>query len=177
MSKRKMFTGRYGFSLMETLIAVCIMSVLMGIAGLQYSVWIKRYNVEREIREMRADLMNARARAMMRNRRHFVDLADGQYTVYEDTYDASLGANSPDGDGTLQISSDAVIMRKPTHFIIDPSLGFGARRFYFNNRGLSSQNGSIWLSSDVKADYDCIVLFTTRINIGKWNGSTCKATL
>ncbi|HWR59628.1 MAG TPA: GspH/FimT family pseudopilin [Thermodesulfovibrionales bacterium] len=166
-----------GFALTETMVVICIVAILAGFAGLQYSFWMKRYNVEREIREMHADLMDARARALHSNRLHFVTFAGNRYTIYEDTSDGKDAVYTPDGDGSLQRTStgDAVIVEKQTDSVIDPRLGFGAKTFYFNKNGLSSLNGSVRLISDVEADYDCIALFSTRINVGKYNGSTCKS--
>ncbi len=166
-----------GFTLLETMIVVSVITVIAGIAGLQYSVWVKRYNVEREAREMYADFMNARARAMMRNRLHFVDLANGQYTIYEDTYDENLSSQTLDGDGKLQVTGDDVILHKRTRNAVESHIGSRATRFYFNSRGLSSANGSVRLTSDVVADYDCVIVYATRIHLGKWNGEKCRATL
>ncbi len=168
-----------GFTLTETMIAVCVITILVGLAGLQYSVWVQRYNVEREVREMYTDFMKARARAMQRNRLHYIDFVDSQYTIYEDSYDAALGESTPDGDGKLQKTApgDAAILQKRTHYVVESNFGAGATRFYFNSRGLSSANGSVRLTSDVVADYDCVIVFATRIHLGKWNGEKCRATL
>ena len=153
------------------------MAILFALAGIQYSVWMKRYNVEREIRDLHADLMNARVRAIGKNRLHFVTIAADKYTIYEDTYDDALSAYTQDGDGTLQatVPGDTVILQKRTDNVVVPSLGLGKTTFYFDNNGLSSRKGHIRLSSDVRADYDCIILSATRINVGQWNGSSCKA--
>ncbi len=166
--------GDNGFTLTETMIAVCVITILVGLAGLEYSVWMQRYNVEREAREMYADFMNARARAMQRNRLHFVYFADGQYSIYEDTKPV------PDGDGELDTASngDAMVLQKRPHNIVRANIG-GATKFYFKTSGLSSLNGSVRLISDVTAEYDCVVIYWSRLHLGRWDDSQlkCKATL
>jgi len=161
-----------GITLIELIVVVSVIGILVIALGFSFQGWMGKYKVESQIKEMYVDLMNARARAMQRNRVHFVDLPSAQpkqYTIYEDTNTA------PDGNGTLEAASDTQVLQKTTDYTIVPALAFGDTRFNFNKNGLVSHNGSIRLSSTVTPDYDCIVLFTTRINMGKWNGTDCVA--
>lgn len=179
MARGKKWGECDGFSFTETLIVICITAVVVGLAGHQYSTWIKKYNVERETRELLAELLNARARALERNRLHFVRFTDGSYTIYEDTYDGDLSSYSPDGDKSLQITEpgDTVIVRKRTGNPVVPGFGLHRTTIYFDGRGLPSLKGNLRFDSGVSADYDCIVISTTRMLLGRWNGSACKATL
>ena len=161
-----------GITLIELIIVISIIGILVVALGFSFQGWIGSYNVERVIKEMHIDLMNARARAVERNRTHFVDLPVAQpkqYTIYEDTNPV------PDGNGILETASDASILQKNMDHTIIPAMSFGVRRFSFNKNGLVSNNGNIRLSSTVTPDYDCIVLFATRINMGQWNGTDCIA--
>ncbi len=173
----KKIKGNSGFSLIELLIVVSVAGILMAIAGVQYSAWVTKAGVEREIRAMYVDLMNTRLRAMQRNRLHFVDFSvNNQYTVYEDTYDGMLSTYTPDGDGSLQKTSpgDTIVLQTRTKNSIIPDLTSGLKIFYFDRNGLPSLTGDIRLSSSVSPDYDCILLAQTRINLGKWDGTTCN---
>lgn len=157
-----------GFSLIELIIVIAIIGVLFALAGIEFNNWIKRYNVESEIKEMYVDLMNTRARAMQRNRTHFIIFATNTYTVYEDTNPA------PDGDGTLQTGSDTQVASL-SRTIQDTINWTGSGNISFDSRGLASPAGSLYLSTTSVPEYDCIVVYYTRLNLGKWSGSNCDA--
>lgn len=172
--------GDGGFSMTELLAVLAIASALIGLAGLQYANMMKRYNVEREIREMQADLLNARASAMTRNRAHFVVLTAGGYTTYEDTYDATAGAATPDGDGTLQATNDTVFLRKTLN-VRYPIMWNGNAQINFNGRGIWDSSADsinppkvICSNTSFKADYGCIKISETRIAIGEYRGGGCS---
>lgn len=154
-----------GITLIELIIAVSIVGILAAAFAFEFQGWMGTYKVESQIKEMYVDLLNARTRAMQKNRLNFVDLPVTQpkrYTIYEDTNTA------PDGNGTLETGSDTQMLQKNINYTIVPALALGARQFNFNKNGIISHNGSIRLTSTATSDYDCIVLFTTRINLGKW---------
>jgi prepilin-type N-terminal cleavage/methylation domain-containing protein len=155
-----------GMTLMELMVVISIIGILAIALGFQFQGWMGNYKVESQIRDMYADLLNARARAMQKNRMHFVSLATNQYTIYEDTNPA------PDGNETLETGSDTMVVQKTTDYNIVPALG-GVTQFNFNKEGLISANGTIRLSSTVTPDYDCIRLSDNiKINVGKWNAGS-----
>ncbi len=156
-----------GITLIELLVVITIIGILAVALGFSFQGWIGGYRIESQVKEMYVDLMNARARAMQRNRLHFVTLAATQYSTYEDTNPA------PDGNETLEtaVGGDTRLVQRNTDYTIIPALAFGATTFNFNRSGLISLSGSIRLDSldsTVTPDYDCIVLSPTRINMGKW---------
>jgi prepilin-type N-terminal cleavage/methylation domain-containing protein len=168
----KVMVRNEGITLIELIIVISIIGILVVALGFSFQGWIGGYKIESQIKELYVDLMNSRARAMQRNRTHFVDLPvvqPKQYTIYEDTNPV------PDGNGILETASDASILQKNMDYTIIPAMSFGVRRFSFDKNGLVSNNGTIRLSSTVTPDYDCIVLFATRINMGQWNGTDCIA--
>jgi prepilin-type N-terminal cleavage/methylation domain-containing protein len=164
-----------GFTLIEMIVVLAILGILLGIAAISGRDWLDRYRVEGQIKQMYADLMNARVSAMQRNRVFFVTLGTNQYAVYEDTYSAATGTSSPDGDGALQqgTGQDRPVMQKTTQY----TLNFSAANFYFTQSGLVSlsSGGTIWVTSTASPASDCIALATTRILMGKMNGSNCIA--
>lgn len=161
-----------GFSLVELLVVISIIGILSGIAGLAYKSWMDRYNVERQTKEMYVDLMSARANAMSRSRVYFVSFPAAtnvtRYTIYEDNFPL------PDGNGTLETGSDRQVLLKtlPANYSIAPTTG---NTIEFNTRGITFDTGSIRVETQYGADYDCIVISQTRINLGLWIGGNCVA--
>ncbi len=63
----------HGITLVELIIVLSIIGILAVALGFEFTGWMGRYRVESQVKEMYVDLMNARARAMQRNRMHFVN--------------------------------------------------------------------------------------------------------
>lgn len=171
-----------GFTLIELLVVITVFGILVVALSFAFIGWQGRYKVESQIKDIYADLMDARVRAMRVNRVHFVDFPDTtSYTIYEDDSD---GTNKvPDGDGLFQPGSgnnaDTELPSFPKTINYDVKIGTVAGvppfTFTFNRRGLALQERTICIFtdfdgdkiSDVNPDYDCIVLSATRINMGK----------
>lgn len=152
-----------GFSLLELVVVIGILSILLGISAGFGHDWLVRSQVEGQTREMFTDLMSARVSAMSRNRVHFVTLAANEYAVYEDTNPA------PDGDGTLQTAQDTRLLRKTTAYALNSS-----GTISFSSCGLASEESyTIHVISSVAPNFDCIVLRPTRLLMGRWNGTDC----
>ena len=143
--------------------------------------WVSGYKAESQTKEMYIDLINTRARAMQRNRMHFIDLAVDQYNIYEDDNPAPGG----NGNGTPEPAIDTpvsqpkilearypIIWSTPANTTIE-----------FNTNGLSSENKLICSNAPDdadSADYNCMIISTTRINMGKLtqsiaDGGACDA--
>ena len=92
--------GERGITLIEMLTVVAIVAILCMVLGFSFSGWVARHKVESEARQLFTDVIEARGRAMQRNRATFVVLSGSGYSTYEDT------APAPDGDGTLNTAAD-----------------------------------------------------------------------
>ena len=166
-----------GFTLLELLIVGIIIAILLGIAAISGRAWLNKYRVETQTKEMYTDLMNARLRAMQRNRTFFVVMAATQYTVYEDTNPA------PDGDGVLQLANDTRFLRKnlDANFALTIPPLVAATSINFDSKGLASippggpinAPQTIRVTAGFNAAYNCIVIELTRITMGAWNGANC----
>lgn len=156
-----------GVTLVELMTVVAILGVLVLVLGFSFQGWIAKYKVEEQTKRLFADLSDARARAMQKKRMTFVDLGTRQYRTFEDTNTA------PDGNGTLELATDTPVANTLTSYDIAPTLTPAVTQFNFDREGLASVTGTIRLVSTLSPDYDCITLQTTRIRIGRFNG-TCQ---
>lgn len=158
--------NKSGFTLIELIVVMLIFGILLAIAGISGKAMLDKYRVESQTKEMYVDLMNARARAMQRSRMHFVALTATRYTVYEDTN------TGPDGNGTPEPALDTQVVRKDFNPLYSIAWNVVGDTITFDTRGLISGERSIWVSSDFGSAYNCIVIATTRILMGAWNGAT-----
>lgn len=167
-----------GMTLIELIIVATVIGILVVALGFEFQGWVSGYKVESQTKEMYIDLINTRARAMQRNRMHFVDLSADQYNIYEDDNPA------PNGDGNANSASDTRISQKilESRYPIIWSTP-GDTSIEFNTNGLSSDNKLICSNAPDDADaadYNCMILSTTRINMGKLtdsiaDGGACDA--
>ena len=167
-----------GFSLLELLVVMLIMSILLGIAAISGRTWLTKYQVESQTKSLYTDLMNARVKAMQRNRTYFVVMAAAQYTIYEDTNPG------PDGDGVLQPANDTRILQTKLNanyaLTIPPVVA--ANSINFDPKGMayvtpgspSNLPQTIYVTARFNAAYDCIVIEPIRITMGAWNGAICS---
>lgn len=173
-----------GVTLIELIVVVSVIGILVVALGFSFQGWMGSYKVESQIKEMYVDLMNARARAMQRNRAHFVSLATTQYTIREDI------SPWPDGDGILNASdnvrptgySDPIpLLQKNLNPIHPITWGdISDTQIEFTKKGLSNDTKTICSNTSLDADYNCIEISAARINIGKLttkipDGGACLA--
>lgn len=154
-----------GITLVELLAVLTIVGILAVSLGFSYAGWMGSYRVEKQTKEIYADMMAARTMAMTRNRVYFADFTTATtYRIVEDTDDN----NSLDAG-----AGDAILIPKTVEYANKVN-GFGIPvTFRFNNRGLISPLRTINIDHDTEPDNDCIVISTTRINMGRMSGNSC----
>ncbi|NWF98793.1 MAG: prepilin-type N-terminal cleavage/methylation domain-containing protein [Nitrospirae bacterium] len=171
-----------GFTLIEVLVVIAIIGIIVVAFGFSFNNWIGKYRVESQIKEMYTDLMNARARAMERNRTHFIANTNSTYSIYEDTNPA------PDGNGTLETGTGGDTMLptfpKTVKYNFDwDGIGGEGTTILINKKGIINPVGDIFIDENDPAkesiknsDYNCIKLFSTKIYMGKKNeqNSACE---
>jgi prepilin-type N-terminal cleavage/methylation domain-containing protein len=159
-----------GITVIELLVVIAIAGVLAVALGASFQGWQGGFRVESEIKDLYSDLMDARLNARQKNREHYVVLATDQYTVYEDD------DPPPDGDRNLDPDNDTEVRNEELPYGREIDWN-GDDQIDFTTRGLSNDNKTICMFSDVEPDYDCIVIFVTRIKMGKIDnqGDACEA--
>lgn len=155
-----------GFTLLEVLIVIIIISILLAITGIVARDWVYKYNAESQIRMLHADLLQTRVKAMEKNKQYFVSMNAGSYQIIEDSNEN--GVIDTPGVDTYTYQTAKTLNYTPgwTGTII------------MDTRGLISTNPasstlSISFNTPVKPEYDCLQVSATRINIGRMNGANC----
>ncbi len=170
-----------GFSIIELLVVMLIISTLLGIGFFSFRSMNDRYTIERQMKEMHMDLMNARLRAMQRNRIHFVKFTSSppsppQYAIYEDT------DPSPDGDAQLDTTKDTLFLTKslsPNFPVAFPAAwSSNSTALLFTPRGvvdtLATSTGTVRVTVEKNGEYDCIVISEMKNTLGKWDATSSQ---
>jgi prepilin-type N-terminal cleavage/methylation domain-containing protein len=177
---------RDGFSLIELLVVMVILGILAALGTVSFRGWIRKNEVESQVKEMYTDIMNARLTAMHRNTTHLISLSANQISGSVDTNGDGVGDNAlciwnrNKGDAAdASCPNDKSLSYKN---LISPASWSGTNMLEFNSRGLSTTNNTICVFSAHNPSYDCIVVSSTRIRMGKLlnqsggcNNANCEA--
>lgn len=172
-----------GITLIELMIVISIIVILAVAAGITIPGLVGKYNMERQIKEIYSDLMNAKNKADNRNRVHFVVLTAAGYTIYEDTDPL------PDGNGTLDTAADTRLLQRPISprypIMWDGNVNADSSHIRFTTRGLAPLDDAQTIcinpvDATLDPAYDCLVVAQTRINTGELttpigSGGICNA--
>jgi Tfp pilus assembly protein FimT len=145
------------------MIAIAILGILVVLAVTNFGGMNEKYKVEAETKQLYADMMDARGRAMQRNRWFYVRISPTGYMTYEDR-------PLPDGDGVFNATADALVTSVTVAHSITTDFLAG---FDFNRNGIASVTGGLHFTSTAHPDYDCITIKPTRIKMGQYVGGTC----
>jgi Tfp pilus assembly protein FimT len=152
-----------GVTLVELLTIVSIIGILIVALGFSFQGWLGNYKIESEIKQMYADIMDARTRAMTQNMMHFIVINSGNYAAYEDTNDNNT-ANPGAGDTLLKTTT------------LQYNAGWTGT-ITFNTKGLTTSSAAIsipiTLPSGAYPDFNCIVVYQSRVGMGKMSGVNC----
>lgn len=81
-----------GFSLVELVVVIAIMGILGTLATVWFGSYLQKANVEQQVRIMYADLMKARAQAIMQKTPLKVEVSTTRLTFKDAGTDAVIGA-------------------------------------------------------------------------------------
>ncbi len=153
-----------GFSLVELLVVIAIMGVLITIATLDFNAWQKKTQIERETRELFADLNQARIDSFHTKKRHSIVMQPISYT-----FRSYSSENEDRFAGTT-------VLTKNVSFQITKASGSSAADDVteFDIRGFTNDNDTFRINPvGTAAQVDCIVIATGRTNLGKMQNGSC----
>ena len=166
--------GETGFSLVELIVIIAIISTLLGLATLAFHDWLVKNNVEAQTRQMATDFSELRVRAMTTKQRHSITVNPGEYVFksYSSADEpASAGTELPGGTHkvTYQLKKNATTLVAGEIYDIDQRGMIDPGSFAGN------VIPSIYLAHTGTANYDCLNLCVVRVNAGKTNatGDNC----
>ena len=155
--------GRKGISLIELIIVISIISILLAVATINFNNWTRRYNIEKEVKELYSDLMFIRQQALVTGMNHRANFETANTVVFR-RYSSEA---DPDG---------SVIRRRTVNYpitISDPA----EREIEFNTRGMmvAVTPKSVCLFTAADPPLDSIYITQTRLNVGKIinQGNSC----
>ncbi|UFS69643.1 prepilin-type N-terminal cleavage/methylation domain-containing protein [Geomonas sp. RF6] len=151
-----------GFSLIELVVVLCIVSILLGIAVLRFSDYIRRSRKEAQTRMIQTEIMQARLAALTERRGRRVKLKRTSFEVYSSTQDDEDGA-SP----RVRLQLNYPITWNCTGTAID-----------IDDRGIISPPfRSICMEESGDRNLtDSVVLYYTRVNLGsRKEGKDCAS--
>jgi Tfp pilus assembly protein FimT len=157
-----------GATLTELIVVLSIAAILVAGFGFYFQGWTSTYRMEGEVKEMYADLLRARASALEQNRNHFFVLKTGNYQIFEDTNDNGQYDAGADKTAVFTNPKAPALSCLWTGVVTIDTKGLA--------RADSGLSETIRFDSGTKnLDHDCIVVWATRINMGKWDGEHCAA--
>lgn len=156
-----------GVTLVELVIVLAIVITLVSALGISFAGWIGRYAVEKQVKDIHADMLSARLMALQRNRAHFLQFQDASsYRIIEDSND--------NGENDAGVGDDVLAsFPKATEMPVTVNGTGVPATFRFSKRGTISPLRTLRISHATDPDYDCIVVSMMRINAGRMSGGTC----
>ena len=147
-----------GYTLVETVVVICIISILLALGTLRFNEYLRRYRMEAQTRMIHAELQKARTNALYERRATRVKLYADRFEVYS----------------TLSDIGVAPMVSRPLSYAIVFNCG---SHLDFDDRGIAMNLGSLCLNEgDGAAGVDSVVIAKTRVSLGKKDrGEACAS--
>ncbi len=160
--------NRHGFTLIELMVVISLIGIVLAIATLNFSSMNRKAGIERQTREILADLNTARLDSIYRKQRHAIIFQPNSYIMKR--YSSQ---DEPYHGGDL--TKNIVLSKTLTYQITKESGSTLADRIIeFDTRGFTADMETVRVNPSYSgAAFDCIVISTGRTNIGNMQGGSC----
>ena len=160
-----------GFTLIELMVAITIVSIIVVIAVPAWVNWIPSYRLKRATRDVFSSFQQAKLEAVRRNVNVAIsfDPVNDAYTMFVDDGDGAGGVpNDFTQNGTERLLGSIDLARQFKGSVTLVSANFsGAQQAGFDSRGLSANSrfGRAILTNTKGISLDIILLITGNIRI------------
>jgi len=157
-----------GFSLIELLVVIVIMGILATMGTLNFNSWQQKVQIERQTRELFADLNQARVDSIHRKQRHSIIMQPSSYTFRR--------YSSENENRSSAIVDQTLVQTRNVSYQISKGDGSTVVNEIteFDIRGFTNDNGTFRINPvGTEAHFDCIIIAIGRTNMGKMENGTC----
>ena len=136
-----------GYSLVEMVVVIAIVSILLTLGTLSFNEYARRYAAEAQTRMIYSELLKARANALYQRRQTRVKLYEKRFEVYSSTID----------------SVAPIVNQALSYPITWSQVG---NKVTFDSNGITTNKTSICLETDT-GSVESVVIHSVRTGIGK----------
>ena len=155
--------GDSGFTLIELIVVVVVMGVLLSIGTINFRQYRVKSEIEKQTREMYADINSARINSIHTKKRHALILNTNSYILKNYT------TNEPTSAGNT-LASKAVANQITTR----TGAPYSGKMVLFDITGFTNDETTLAVNPlDSGASQNCIVVSASRTNMGRMSSGNC----
>lgn len=163
-----------GFSLIELLVIIAIITILSSVAAIQFNQWNVKNKVESQVKKLATDINEIRIRALTTKLRHNIVLNTSGYVFQSYSTDDLSKCSGKDIPGKT-MSSPFKLKRSASVYFAGSCLPIDGDTIEINQQGmLVADPVTVFFEyPGTYASLDCLTIHTVRVNVGKTNGVNC----